>query len=226
MKRLIDPSKNPPNMRFIDPDTGYRYERPYRNIDDLLAHINQYRTANGKDPIPQARLVVEDYICSQPGSARHCRSYNEAERHRTLREWRRGGKAYLQSKIIKLTRGDDSQFVDETQAQKRADICIRRCPFNMKFVNRSALEHHADQAQIRDLEGRALPPATELNLHGCLVCGCNLKSKVWYSRKIIDTANADLNDQELADLPDSAKKNIKAKDDAQFFDCWMLKEPT
>lgn len=224
MKRLIDPNKNPPNMRFVDPDTGFVYEQAYKSINELLAHVRKYRSANNKDPIPALRLRVEDYICQQPGSERHCRNYNENERHLTVREWRRGGEAFIRSKIMALTKGDDARFVDESQAVKRAQVCLR-CPFNMKFQSRGQLEHHADQLQIRDLGDRAVPAELEAKLDNCSVCGCNLKTKVWYSREIIDMANADLNEQEKEDMPDSSKKNIKSKD-GNFFDCWMLKEPT
>lgn len=211
-------------MRFVDPDTGFIYDQSYKNIDELLAHIKKYRVANNKDPIPGLRLIVENYICSQPNCERQCRSYNENERPLTLREWRRGGEAFIRSKIMALTKGDDSRFVDDVQAQKRASVCLC-CPFNMKFQNRGQLEHHADQIQLRDLGSRSVPVEIEAKLDNCAICGCNLKAKVWYSREIIDAANADLNEQEKEDMPDSEKKNIKSKD-GNFFNCWMLKEPT
>lgn len=169
-------------QRFKDPDTGFDYRAPDRDIQALLRRIVNYRQQNDLEPIPYLREVVEHWQCSQPYNAGTCESNNNL--HRSLLTYIKGGIALLKNYAYK-------SFVSQSVADERAAICIT-CPKNVN-PDFKIYNSWADGVAVASVGDRK--SIHHDKLFNCQVCTCPLRAKVWYNGKL------DFSEKELKSFP-------------------------
>ena len=176
MKQLKTKLRVPPGgWRYVDPDTGFEYDRPYRSFADLVDHVRRYRSFNGLPRLHQLRFLVEDWLCSQPDMDSYCREFRPP---RSLEQFISGARAAV--KVI--LKGDES-YTSQDIAEARAEICVK-CRHNKFSKVQSRLEYYTNK-YIKAVVGDRNTSLDE-KLFTCEVCTCPLRPKVHISQAIIE----------------------------------------
>lgn len=206
MKQLLQANFAPPGgWRFVDPDTGFKFKKRYRSLEELVAHVTSYRKQNGLSEIPKLSFVIEDWLCAQPNMAGRCKEVKIPSR--TFAQYVKGAKSAAKM----LIQGNDA-FVDDEVAEARAALCVK-CRHNKKNEQHSKLERYTDK-YVKDIVGEKTTSVDE-QLFSCEVCTCPLRPKVHISQKIIEES---LSKKERR-LLSMGLWDINGK----IFDCWQVK---
>lgn len=208
MKHLIDPRRAPVGgWRYVDPDTDYKYQQRYKNLDELCDHVKRYRAQNDLEPIHGLKPIIEAWICEQPGMRYQCAKVKEKVA-RNFRQYMSGAKAYL----VAASKGD-AAFEDKEWAEKRAEMCVK-CPHNVFDTDDDLAKNYSNDFMREQVGDRST--SLDDNLHTCRVCSCILKHKVHYKHRIV---SGSLTKKEKEDLP-SRELNLEG----ERFTCWQLED--
>lgn len=204
IKVLKDSKRTPPGgWRFEDPQTGFKFDRHYRTIDELMAHVDSYRAQNKLPPIPDLQENIEIYLCSQPDMEGHC--IEQATIKRTAQQYLQGAKA-----AIKTFFNPNAAFESQEVAQKRAEICVR-CRHNRKNSKHLRAQEYTDEVVSKVVGDRTTP--LDSKLFTCELCTCPLRPKVHISQKIVQDSL-------------SAKERLKLMKATDFegkpLHCWQI----
>lgn len=207
MRKLINPQIAPVGgYRFIDPDTGFAYDRKYASLEELSNHVQQYREANGLPRIEKFQAVWEAYVCANvPQMDGRCCPVGEDISRKFTQYWA-GAKAYVKAAIAGA-----AAFVSQEEADRRAAICAG-CSENVRNYGHSHAQFYSDkfiQGQIGNRKS-----AYHDKLHTCRVCTCILKAKVFYDPNIVASS---LSDTEVGSL---MRKPVDAN--GRRIKCWQL----
>lgn len=208
MKRLLNNHRTPPGgWRYVDPDTNFVFDRGYRSLEELAAHVRLYRKQNKLSAIKKVSAVIEDWLCAQPDVGQYCHECGAAkdktllspppveeepapEEPRTLRQYLQGAMAYIETVVA----GDEG-LVSQEVAEKRAAICST-CPHNRPTRGHSALGEYTDR-KVQELVGNRRTSKDD-KLWTCRCCTCPLRSKVHFAQNIVQE---NLSDKEKAKMP-------------------------
>lgn len=206
MKQLSEPQVTPPGgWRYVDPDTGFKFRRLYRTLDELVKHVARYRAHNGLSRIPKLRMVIEAWLCEQPGMEGRCREVSVVDR--TLSQYLRGAKAAAQVWLQ-----GDRAFVPTIVAETRAAMCVE-CRHNKRSNKDSALRHYTDE-YVQEIVGERKTSVDD-KLFSCEICSCPLRPKVHISQQIVQNSLSKTERRLLS----MGLWNIKG----ELFDCWQVK---
>lgn len=173
MFRLLNKDISPVGgIRFIDPDTGFNYNRNYTTISDLEKHVSQYRLQNHLEPIGNFRDVWENWICQEPNMDKKCCPVAEVVK-RSFAQYFQGGKIWVRTKL----KGTLARFVKREVADQRAKVCID-CRSNLQNIGHTMANYYADNFIAAQVGQRKTD--YDSKLFTCRICTCLLRSKVHY----------------------------------------------
>jgi len=177
-KALRNPNVTPPGgWRYVDPDTGFAYDRQYHNLLELLDHIMAYRAQNKLAVISGLQAVVENWLCFQPDMERYSKDVPQARR--SFSQYISGAKAYARAKL-----GNDADYLcSQEEAEARGKVCLN-CFHNEIPKEKSKLEELAD-VKIAELVGERTS-ARDRGLFMCSVCSCPLRAKIHFAKWFIE----------------------------------------
>lgn len=206
MLRLLNAQVGPVGgIRFIDPDTQFEYSKPYRNFEELEAHVIDHRTQNKLPLIDDFRQVWENWICHQFGMEDKCCPV-DSDIERTFEQYIAGAKAYVRRLFSK------EKFVTPQDAEKRAAICVD-CNQNLVNIGHRMSQFYTDRFMLHQTGGKKTP--LDDKLHTCKICTCLLRSKVHYPAKEVAESLSDTEIGRLSREPRSLKNGQKLR-------CWQL----
>lgn len=163
MQKLI-PFAAPARFVFLDPDTKHEYSAPSK--EELIRHIEGYRTQNRLKPIESLAVILENYWCGLPENMGKCA---QLPLRRGLLSYVKGGVALIENILMK-------KMVSVEEAEARAKICLS-CPHNV-FPDKDAFVKWSDELAENATGGRRVSAHEQLG--NCDVCTCTLKAKVWF----------------------------------------------
>lgn len=126
-----------------------------------------YRAQNELAPIESLDLVLENYLCHLPQNLKKCRPCDKLKR---------GLLTYIKGGIVLLQNLWYDNPVEETEANRRAEICIK-CPLNV-FPDKGPFVAWSDAIALASVGDKKVARHEELG--NCAGCTCCLKAKVWY----------------------------------------------
>lgn len=164
---------------FTDPDT-YKVFSPsnYNTFEELEEHVQRYRQQNGLPEIENFREVWQHYVCSNISAMQGKCCPVEANISRNFKQYVSGAKVYIKA----LFQKEEEKFVDQAEAERRADICLH-CPLNQKNYGHSFAQYYTDKMMRKSVGNRKV--SKWHLLYTCGGCTCILNSKVWFSDKIV-----------------------------------------
>lgn len=196
---------------FVDPNDGFRYSEKYKSKQALLEHIARYRGMNNLAPIEFTDVIVEDFICKQPGMEYYSEEYEVSEEgRRSLAGYVSGAQAFIKTISREFSRSESLASPDE--AESRALSCLS-CPYNGESVGKSFTERTTDGWMLALTSDKST--RYDSALKDCQRCGCPLKAKVWISRDVLDATTSESVDLKL-------KQPILSKNNKVFL-CWARK---
>lgn len=186
---------------FEDPDTHKKFRsKSYSCFEDLEKHVQNYRNQNGFPVLDHFREVWEDYICTNFVEMRGKCCPQDGDISRNFKQYVSGAVAYVKS----LFQKESDKFVDQVEADRRAEICIK-CRLNKKNYGHNFAQYYTDKLMKRSVGERY---AKKWNLlYTCEGCSCILNSKVWFSESIVGSS---LMRDDIKTIEESNK------------DCWQL----
>lgn len=227
--RILHPELFPSELLgFVDPDDYYSYygikqidgtTRLYRDIYELLQHIEERREALGMDIIPYLQEQVEEYLyrlgeapaslfIDEPRSSNLSRTViNDIITGAKL------AKSLSKAAISGALTPGGHGWTTLSEAAERASIC-KQCPHNVPL---SAATNSLGR-RLRDKLSHVFTPLRSTphdeSLFECGICHCPLSSKVHYSREIL----REVSEHKATDFPEA----IKGKD-GNAYQCWLRK---
>lgn len=177
--RRLKPFLAPRKIRFIDPDTLYKYRANTRT--ELVQKIVTYRAQNELPPIENLDLALEHFWCSMPENKHLC--------HDVTLE--RGWMTYLKGGLNLIKTVIFDKVVPLEEAERRASICAG-CPHNVN-PNKANWDKWADEIAEHAVGDKKT--SFHQKLFNCEVCTCNLRAKVFYDGPM------DLDKEEKEKLP-------------------------
>lgn len=206
MLRLLTPQVNPVGgLRFVDPDTQYQYNKPYRSFEDLETHVQSHRKQNKLPPIDDFRKVWEHWICHQFGMETKCCEVT-ADISRTFEQYIQGAKAYVRRMQ------SSEELVSKETAEKRAATCID-CDQNLVNIGHRMSQFYTDR-YMKHQVGKSKTDYDK-KLFTCKICTCLLRSKVHYPASEVASSLSDTEVGRLSREPRSLKNGQPLK-------CWQL----
>lgn len=205
MLRLLNPNVGPVGgIRFVDPDTKFEYNKPYRTFEDLAAHVKQYRDQNKLLPIEEFRAVWENWICHEFEMEKNC-CVVSADIERTFEQYIAGAKAYVRRLFSK------EKFVSKEIADRRAGICVD-CTQNLHNIGHRMSQFYTDRFMLHQTGGKRTKHDDKL--FTCKICTCLLRSKVHYPIKEVAES---LSDTEVGRL----NREPRSISTGQKLQCWQ-----
>lgn len=205
MKILTDKNTTPPGgWRYEDPDTGYKFNRKYRFLGDLITHIRAYRTHNNLTSIHNLEAKVVDWICCQDNMERYCR--DEQQVRRSMKDIAKGAVSVVKSLLT-------DEYVEQHIAEKRAKMCLN-CPFNKYDRGDMAGKLYSDKFRLASTNNRSTPYDKEL--YTCEKCKCILPVKVHMTKEEVKKS-----------LDRTTKTRLMRTflgKDGKPFECWQMKD--
>lgn len=162
--RKLKPFLAPLDVKFVDPDTGYKYHAKTRV--ELKHKIYNYRMQNDLPQIENIDLVLEDYWCTLPLNKALCET---CPLERGIMGYLKGGINLFMSMAFK-------SYVETEEAERRATICDT-CIHNKEPENPSSFRSWTDTLALHTIGERKT--SKDDNLHSCEICTCVLRCKVW-----------------------------------------------
>jgi hypothetical protein len=206
MKQLSNSNLAPPGgWRYVDPDTGFKFRRLYRSLEELTNHVMSYREHNNLSKIPHLSAVIEDWLCAQPNMEKYCREAPVASR--SLAQYLQGAKS-----AARILMQGDRAFVAEEIAEARAKLCVL-CRHNKNNEKDSRLERYTN-TYVEGIVGDRITSVDD-KLFSCEICSCALRPKVHISQKIVEDSLS----QKERKLLSMGLWNVQGK----LFDCWQVK---
>lgn len=170
MAKLLKAFEAPHSFVFIDPDTGRKFHASSRQ--QLVTDIIRYRVQNQLEPILHLNAVVENYWCSLPENVGKCQTSQKLERD--FYSYLQGGVALFKAWLF-------DKFTTQEVADERAKTCLA-CPHNV-FPDKDGFVAWSDDIASRSVGERKAKDHNEIG--NCGLCGCLLKSKVWFGGEIV-----------------------------------------
>jgi hypothetical protein len=167
--KKFKPFLAPKVFQFRDPDTQKEFTGT--SIKDVATQVNGYRAQNELEPLEYIEAVIENYLCHLPLHAGSCTPVTNAKR--TVGQWTKGGIALLQNLMFK-------DFAPQDQADKRSEICAN-CPHN-SFPDKNYYITWSDMMAEKSVG--QLKSKHHDKLGTCDICGCILKSKVFWKGRV------------------------------------------
>jgi hypothetical protein len=157
------------------PRDGYFFQAPGqpairgRNWPDVIVRLTDYRKRNGMPP-GNPEDEVHAFACEK--NPAYCSEVTDQQREQTRIASLKGRVlAWLANIRDRRTKNQNSlDFVDETEAKRRADICLA-CPKNTSIADGCSSCKAAVKESRRDLLG---PRQVRNGLNGCLILGEDL----------------------------------------------------
>ena len=176
-----NPKTTPNGLWQYTESTGVRFK--HHNLTALLGEIRIHRQASGLSTHGDWLERVYEAICLQNPST-PCHDKSIPERVFTADDvWR-----FLTTMKEKITSGEPQ--VSQEEQIRRAKIC-ESCPQAGYIACRSCGQ--IGEAISELVAGRNLPPeAHNLSGKSCMICGCNLPSKIGYSMTVLRSVDAQL----------------------------------
>lgn len=190
MQTLNSPNKTPPGgykffvietKRWVPPAASHPYG--HTSMFDLMDELRKHYAANHIEMPPNIGSLIESQICAHlPGgwcnevgvpvhSAVTPSSYMTfhalKEGTETLLRWLGGG----------------MKFVDQAEADRRAQICIG-CHWNLPAAGCTSCNMPALHRLIDTVRGNHRTPFDSA-LNACGVCSCSLKAKVFFPKETL-----------------------------------------
>lgn len=202
-----------------DQSTGFDYKLNYgsglNGLNALMEHVRRYRADNmlpAIDP-PELRRQIEASICKRSGMESRC--FDVSQKKRTIGQTISGGIAAAKAIAGGFIRGENEMsMVSIRLAEKRAAIC-ELCPLNRPPEDQSSIEQLEDAAMLKLIGSRKTSVSEKL--FSCAGCSCNLRAKVWFSRRIV---NGSLDAKTRARL-----EAVKLNKNGAAMTCWQVREP-
>ena len=167
---------------FVDTIDSFHYNEKYQNKTELLEHIARYRSMNNMEPLLLADVLVEDYMCRQPGMDRFIEEYDlEDDAKRTISQYLSGAAAFIKTAMKTFTQ--EEALASEEEARSRALMCLN-CPYNYPTPDKGIIAAATDSwmQQLTADKSTKYDPG----LHECHKCGgCPLKANVWIQSEVL-----------------------------------------
>lgn len=206
MLRLLNSHTHPVGgIRFVDPDTDFLYNRPYRSFEELASHVEEYREQNKLTPIENLREVWENWVCQEFGMEKKCCPVSE-DIKRNFEQYVKGAKAWIRTLLKK------DKWVAQEEAERRAAICAD-CNQNLINIGHRHSQFYSDRFMAYQTGGRKTK--NDAKLYTCKVCTCLLKSKVHYQDNEVASSLTDAEVGKLMREPKHLSNNTPLK-------CWQL----
>ena len=178
MRALIDKITTPPG--------GYTYRVPETGViirhvahQEWVAQVRRHYTANNLQPPDDLILKMEDQLC-QSMPAGICTQVGQVpyvDRSLGFDHVIAGTKTI----IGWMTAGFST--IPKAEADKRAVVCAS-CPYNKPIEGCVACRVSALIDTVRSVAGAQVTDGDHY-LHGCQMCGCSLKAKVWVPLEVL-----------------------------------------
>ena len=166
---------------FVDTIDSFHYNEKYQNKTELLEHIARYRSMNNMEPLLLADVLVEDYMCRQPGMDRFIEEYDlEDDAKRTISQYLSGAAAFIKTAMKTFTQ--EEALASEEEARSRALMCLN-CGYNKPTPNKGFVAVTTDSWMTQLTEDKSTP--YDAGLHDCQKCGCPLKPKIWIDDEVL-----------------------------------------
>lgn len=183
MQTLINKEQTPPGgFRFLPPpvregDTPKWITAP--TWTDLVRAVKKFYVANNLPIGLQFEEAIEDQLCATmpPGVCHHM-----SKEHR-----RRSGQIERSSiaKVMDVTKLlfrklTGEKLVSKEEANAHARVCVG-CFYNQAPDGCTSCNAPNRNALINSILGTTQETGYHSALQSCLLCGCELRAKVWYS---------------------------------------------
>jgi hypothetical protein len=181
--KIRNPQAGVPNdYSFTVPETGYRVGPSYTLVD-LFKDVERHYTANNIPLPPDWKEKVEDMLCkSIPPDFCFYQGAGGPRSDMTGEAILKGlaSLSFLMSEVV----GGKDIFVEQQEANKRAEICSR-CYLNMpsNFCGGCAIGQAITNAVAKVKGGRSTPHDNALK--NCGVCGCKNEAIVHINKNIL-----------------------------------------
>lgn len=192
-------------IRFVDPDTNFKYDKSYTTFESLAAHVVEHRKQNKLPPIEDFRTVWENWMCHEFGMEEKCCPVSE-EISRTFEQYIAGAKAYVRRIFSK------HKLVDASESERRAKVCFE-CDQNLVNTGHTMAQFYSDRFMRHQTGGKTT--SLDKKLFTCKICTCLIRSKVHYPSAEVAVSLSDTEVGRLAREP----KSIRTK---QKLRCWQL----
>jgi len=203
MMTFSRPSNVPPDgFQWVDPITGVFFKAHVFSL--LRDQVTEHRSGNGLPPVSDEEM--QDQNCRRlPESARKefCQGDTENGVNAITLGFNdivRGTEAIIRTRI-------GGELVSQDEANRRASICAT-CPYNARYRNPcgSAMCNEMKRLVVALVGGNKT--THDEAIHGCAVCKCVLKAKVWVPESVI----------RAVDGPEIAEKYPE--------NCWLFTKTT
>lgn len=189
MLAIRDINQTPPQgWSWTDPQTKFAYNLDYgsgvKGLENLMEHVRRYREDNMLPAFDPAALrkLIEHSICKRDGMENRC--FDASPQKRNIGQTIKGGMAAVKAIAGSFIPGENEMsMVSVRLAEKRAAVCDK-CPMNNKPDGQTLLEQLEDAAMLKLIGSRKT--SIHDRLLSCSVCTCNVRAKVWFSRRIIN----------------------------------------
>jgi hypothetical protein len=193
---------------FTDPTTGYIFINDYKDFNEVLIHVKQFREDNKiESPTPPFKSLSDElqaFFCEQDEFCGECVQNERYVGVLTFVERLvRGGGALIKATI-------NGSWVPFEAEQKRANQCST-CPFN----NTKEKFYITDRMMITAVHSSKL--SEKIRLGKCDVCSCPLRAKIRFPSDIIYAA---LKRKDLIKL----RMGYNDKETGAKRYCWMVSE--
>jgi hypothetical protein len=192
--RLRNPDADIPARGWAarQPETGRVLQSG--TLRTLTRDVLVYRTANNLPVEPNIRRQVETQVCgtmSESDSARYCVFLNDDDaknpvklrQHRsTITDLENFGKAV--KAVLETAASQEALHVSQEEADRRGSICAS-CPKNLPIANCWGCGTLG--SIYRSILGRQ-SSAHDHRLHSCDVCGCDNKTQVHFTGRVLRLA--------------------------------------
>jgi len=205
MLRLKSPHIGPVGgIRFVDPDTKFEYNKEYKTVEELEAHVKEHRDQNKLPPIEDFRQVWENWICYEFEMDAKCCPVAE-DIKRSFEQYAAGAKAYVRRLLSK------EKFVKQDVAEKRAATCVD-CNQNLANIGHRMSQFYTDRFMRHQVGNRFT--SLDKQLYTCKICTCLIRSKVHYPSKEVAESLSDTEVGRLTREPRSLSNGQKLR-------CWQ-----
>ena len=183
-------------FRIVDPLTGV--SSAGLQFENLLQKMIKAREANGVPVGLSFADEVEKWACLQyPEECEDTDPNAPKRRNLTLTDVINGTRVMVAFKMA------GSPLVDRTEAERRAQICIR-CPMNQGFAKSCTGTCAELQAVVASVTGH-IGTQYDANLHACGICGCFLQSAIHLPLEIQCKGVSDQMKRQFANVPNCWK---------------------
>lgn len=179
---LRNPEEAPPGgFRYFQQETQQWIKAA--SLPELFTEVKKHRKANELPIGLMFQQEVESQLCSfmPPGV---CHYTDPAQRKRANQI----GRSHI-SKMMDVTRLLFARIKGETkvtleEANEHAKGCVK-CSFNQPAIGCTSCNSGARREVVDAILGSHQDTKYHGRLQACIICGCDLRAKVWYKPEVI-----------------------------------------